>query len=196
MPLEEGKREVVVTAGPLLPGDRPVVSAQVQHGDRGRVLGADGATALAAAAELAFRRRVPLALWLASSGSDLTEGVAALDGWGRVAHALARCSGAVPVAVVVDGPLLSGPALLLGLADAVIMTSRALAYVSGPAAVAELTGASVRPAQLGGAGVHAARSGLATLAAEGTDQAVEVLAQFFSFLPAHCDELAPRATVR
>jgi acetyl-CoA carboxylase carboxyltransferase component len=85
-------REVVVRAGPLLPGARVVVSAEVQHGDRGRVLSAEGAAALAAGADLAFERRLPLVLSLVSSGSDLAEGVAALDGWGRVARALARCS--------------------------------------------------------------------------------------------------------
>ena len=131
--------------------------------------------------------------WLASSGSDLAEGVAALDGWGRVARAISRCSGAVPVVAIVDGPLLSGPALLLGLADAVVMTSRALAYVSGPAAVAELTGVSVKPAQLGGPSVHAARSGLATIITRDADQAVEAADRLLAFLPAHADELPPLA---
>jgi acetyl-CoA carboxylase carboxyltransferase component len=155
------------------------------------VLSADSSAALAAAADMAFQRRLPLVLGLASSGSDLAEGVAALDGWGRVAGAMARCSGAVPVVAVVDGPLLSGPALLLGLADAVVMTSRALAYVSGPAAVAELTGVAVRPAHLGGASVHATRSGLATLTVPDEEQALEAVARLLSFLPAHGDELAP-----
>jgi acetyl-CoA carboxylase carboxyltransferase component len=94
---------------------------------------------------------------------------------------------------VLDGPLLSGPALLLGMADAVIMTSRALAYVSGPAAVAEVTGLSVRPIELGGASVHSGRSGLATVLAASSDDATQVAAQLLSFLPAHCDELPPVA---
>ena len=45
------------------------------------------------------------------------------------------------------------------------MTPRALAYVSGPAAVAEVTGVPVRPSELGGASVHSTRSGLATMVA-------------------------------
>ena len=51
----------------------------------------------------------------------------------------------VPLVAVLDGPVLSGPALLLGMADAVIMTPGSLSYLSGPAAVAEVTGFSVRP---------------------------------------------------
>jgi acetyl-CoA carboxylase carboxyltransferase component len=189
---ETGKgREVAVKAGPLFPGERPVVTGLVQQAERGRILSAEAAGALAGAAELARQRRLPLVLSLASSGPDLGEGAAALDGWGRVARALVDCSGAVPVVVIVDGPLLSGPSLLLGLADAVVMTSRALSYVSGPAAVAELTGVPVQPAQLGGASVHATRSGLATLVARDAAGALDLVRHLLGFLPAHCDELAP-----
>jgi len=183
--------EVSVTSGPLSPGARPVVSALPQQAKGAQVLNADTADALAKAADMALARRAPLALWLASAGSDLLGGVAALDGWGRVAAALSRCSGVVPVVAVVDGPLLSGPALLLGLADAVVMTAQALAYVSGPAAVAELTGSAVQPAQLGGAHVHSARSGVATLAVRDGPQAEQAVEDFLSYLPSNCDELAP-----
>ena len=191
-PGEAGKgREVAVKAGPLFSGERPVVTALVQQADRGRTLSAEAAAALAGAGDLARQRRLPLVLSLASSGSDLGEGASALDGWGRVARALVACSGAVPVVVIVDGPLLSGPSLLLGLVDAVVMTARALSYVSGPAAVAELTGVPVQPAQLGGASVHAARSGLATLLARDGAGALDLASHLLGFLPAHCDELPP-----
>ena len=49
--------------------------------------------------------------------------MAALHGWGQAAKAIAECSGVVPVIMVVDGPAVSGPALLLGLADFVVMTA-------------------------------------------------------------------------
>jgi acetyl-CoA carboxylase carboxyltransferase component len=95
------------------------------------------------------------------------------------------------VVIVLDGPLLSGPALLLGMADAVVMTSRALSYISGPAAVAEVTGLSVRPAELGGAPMHSVRSGVATLVAADGPGALQAVSDLLSFLPAHCDELPP-----
>ncbi|HMK96703.1 MAG TPA: carboxyl transferase domain-containing protein [Acidimicrobiales bacterium] len=190
--VEAGKAtDVVVHVGPLSPGGRPAVAARAHRLGQGQVLSAESSQALAAAADLARACRLPLVLSLSSSGSDLVGGVAALDGWGRLAATLSHCSGLVPVVVVVDGPVLSGPALLLGLADAVVMTSHALVYVSGPAAVAELTGSAVRPAQLGSAHVHAGRSGLATLVARGTPQADRLVESFLSFLPAHCDELPP-----
>ena len=47
---------------------------------------------------------LPLVVVLASTGSDIVEGIAALEGWGRLAKALVDCSGVVPTIVVVDGP--------------------------------------------------------------------------------------------
>src|SRR5262249_36558598 len=124
----------------LLPGTgRRVAMAHVDCTQRRGALSAPDSETIAAAARLAQAERLPLVLVLASSGVDAHEGVAALDGWGRAARALADCSGLVPTVVVAYGLALSGPALLLGMADLVVMTADAVAYVSGPGAVAELT---------------------------------------------------------
>jgi acetyl-CoA carboxylase carboxyltransferase component len=184
-------REVVVRTGPLSYDGRPVVTAQVQDTERGRGLTGEAVAALASAAELALERRSPFVVVLSSAGLDLSAGVAALDGWGRVARAVARCSGVVPVVVVVSGPVLSGPALLLGMADAVVMTARSLSYVSGPAAVAEVTGLTVSPDELGGPSIHASRTGLATLAVTDDGEAMAAVADLLGYLPAHSDELPP-----
>jgi acetyl-CoA carboxylase carboxyltransferase component len=157
----------------------------------GRALGAIAAAQLAGAAETALSLRSPLVAWLTSAGPSPEDDVSILDGWGRVASAFARCSGVVPVVCVVDGPLLSGPALLLGLADAVVMTARSLVYVSGPATVAEMTGVAVQPDELGGQYVHLAKSGTATLEARDGDEALEVTARLLSYLPSHAEELPP-----
>jgi acetyl-CoA carboxylase carboxyltransferase component len=157
----------------------------------GRSLSTHGASLLAQGARLAYDRRLPLVASLGFPGADLGEGVGVFHEWGRAAAEWARCSGAVPIVAVVQGPVLSGPALLIGLADAVVMTQAAVAYISGPAAVAEVTGLSVRPAELGDAQVHGTRSGLATFVASDIDDALGIVAYFLDFLPAHADELPP-----
>ena len=54
---------------------------------------------------------------------------------------LAACSGVVPVLCVVHRSRpMSGPALMLGIADVVVMTREAFGFVSGPGMVAEFTG--------------------------------------------------------
>jgi acetyl-CoA carboxylase carboxyltransferase component len=128
---------------------------------------------------------------LASSGADVVEGVASLDGWGRAAKSLADCSGVIPVAIVAYGLAVSGPALLLGMADIVVMTDDAVAYVSGPAAVAQLTGLRLAPGELGGPGIHARTSGVASAVANNAVSGLEIVAEVLDYLPDHTDVETP-----
>jgi acetyl-CoA carboxylase carboxyltransferase component len=172
--------------------NRPVVLVRSRpSARRGALRPVDGAS-LEAAAEQALALRRPLVLVLATSGSDVLDGVDALAGWGRAARAVARCSGVVPVVAVVDGPAISGPALLLGLADVVVATTASFAYLSGPRMVASFTGVEVGLHELGGADVHARRSGVAAFVAADLDDAMDQVAAVLDHLPDHADALAPR----
>ena len=75
---------------------------------------------------------------------------------------MADASGVVPTVLTVVGPCVSGPALLLGIADVVVMTDEAFAYVSGPDTVRAFTGIDVDHRTLGGAAMHGTRSGVAS----------------------------------
>ena len=110
---------------------------------------------------LALDAGVPVLGEIATSGADVTEGLASLVAWGRVAKALSDASGTLPILLSVTGPCVGGPALLLGLADHVVMTAEAYAYVNGPRAAAAFTGVSTAHGDLGGADVHASRCGVA-----------------------------------
>ena len=172
-------------------GGRPaMVVRSVSARRRGALSMEDGLT-IKEAADDALRMRIPLVLVLASSGADVSGGMDSLHGWGQAARAMAGCSGSVPVIVVVTGPAISGPALLLGIADVVIMTSDAFAFVSGPAMVQEFTGVRIGIHQLGGAAMHARSSGLCAIEAESEANAMEHVDSLLSYLPSHTDELAP-----
>ena len=132
---------------------------------------------------------VPVLGVLATSGAEVHEGVAALHAWGRVARALSAVSGVVPVVLVVVGPCVSGPALLLGMADVVVMTTDAFAYVSGPDAVVSMTGVQVTHERLGGAGIHGSRSGVAALMAPEEQVAINLALDVLSFLAPNNMEL-------
>jgi len=146
---------------------------------------------IAAAARLALRLRVPLVGVVSSSGADVFEGVASLHGWGTAARGLVACSGIVPLALAVTGPAVSGPALLLGLADFVAMTNEAFAYVSGPDAVAGWTGLRLSSRDLGGAAVHTRSSGVATFLADDEAGALAALHHALAYLPDHNDAFPP-----
>jgi acetyl-CoA carboxylase carboxyltransferase component len=146
---------------------------------------------LAEAARVALHERLPLVGVLASSGADIVEGMAALHGWGAAARSLCDCSGVVPVLFAVTGPAVSGPALLLGLADHVVMTEDAYAFVSGPTMVAEFTGVRVANDELGGAGAHSRRSGVASLVVGDELEALEAISGLLTYLPDHTDAEPP-----
>ena len=128
---------------------------------------------------------------LSSSGADAHYGVAALHGWGQAARVLVQCSGVVPVLAGVTGPAISGIALLIGLADIVVMSNDAYAFVSGPVPVREMTGVAIGPDELGGAPIHASASGAASAITE-PGEVLDALNEILAYLPAHCDELPPR----
>ncbi|MFP5316884.1 MAG: acyl-CoA carboxylase subunit beta [Acidimicrobiia bacterium] len=134
---------------------------------------------------------IPVVGEVSTSGADVGEGLPALHAWGRVAAAVAEASGAVPVLLAVTGPCVGGPALLLGLADHVVMTTDAFAYLNGPPTVAEITGQVIEPADLGGAGVHHRRSGLASLVVPDEEDARWALADLLSYLPSNYLESPP-----
>jgi len=147
---------------------------------------------IAVAASTALRQRLPLVGYLASGGASVDHGIEALHAWGRAARELTTCSGIVPVVLVCQGPAVSGPALLLGLADIVVMTADSYAFVSGPAMVREMTGVDIDLRRLGGVDVHARRTGVAALEAEDTDHAAQLVGDVLDFLPPHADVLPPR----
>ncbi len=173
-------------------GGRPAMVVRSISDIRRGALSLDDGDTLAQSASVARSLRVPFVLVLSSSGADVSGGVASLHGWGRAARAVAACSGVVPVVVVVTGPALSGPALLLGLADLVLMTPEAYAYVSGPTMVQEFTGIRIGRHQLGGSAIHARSSGLCAVEVATAEQGLEHVAHLLGLLPAHTDELPPR----
>jgi acetyl-CoA carboxylase carboxyltransferase component len=152
--LRAGVPSIVRVATRLI-DERPVVWVDVDASERQGALSSASSEQIAAGADFALHQRVPLVVVVRSSGADINEGIAALHGWGHAARALANCSGIVPVVMIVDGPAVSGPALLLGLADLVVMTEASYAFVSGPTMVAEFTGVVVDHDELGGAATHA-----------------------------------------
>jgi acetyl-CoA carboxylase carboxyltransferase component len=168
-----------------------VFAQSVSGHHRGALSRADGAT-IAAAARMALDMRLPLVLVIASSGSDVNDGIDALHGWGEAAAAVVACSGQVPVLAAVTGPAISGPALLLGLADLSVMTLDAFAFLSGPDAVESFTGVRVSLHDLGGSAMHATGSGLCALMAPDESDVLDLVGALLSYLPDHTDAEPPR----
>lgn len=171
---------------------RRVVWLEVTSDTHRGALSSDSSSLIETAARAAFDARIPFVAVMASSGADIREGFSALHGWGLAAKALTDCSGFVPTIIVVDGPAVSGPALLLGIVDHVIMTRAAYAFVSGPTMVAEFTGIQIDNDELGGAGIHSRHSGSVTAVVDDLASAVEFAESLLAYLPDHLDAEPPR----
>jgi acetyl-CoA carboxylase carboxyltransferase component len=172
-------------------GGRDVVLVDVEAEVHRGALSSSACETLTMGARTARDERLPLVGYISSSGADIVEGMAALHGWGQSARAIADCSGVVPVLMAVIGPAVSGPALLIGLADHVVMTEDAYAFVSGPTMVAEFTGVVLDAEELGGASAHARFSGAASIVVPDRDAATDALAELLAYLPSHNDEEPP-----
>jgi acetyl-CoA carboxylase carboxyltransferase component len=191
----------LITAGTTRLGDRRVVLATVteayrnpdgQPGEHEPMLTvADGVT-LAEAVRSAHHQRLPFVAVLTTTGVTPEDGIGGSDAWARAAREIVRASGVIPTMIVACGPVVSGPALLLGLADITVFTRQAYAYVTGPKSVEAYTGVPVTGDELGGAGAHARSTGVASLVVPTVEEALEALADILAYLPDSADHLPPR----
>jgi len=163
---------------------------QVEIGSNNSIaLRSEDSETLVAAAQTARKQKIPLICYLASSGTELSEGVAAIHGWGMAAREFVACSGVVPIICCVTGPAVSGPALLIGLADIVVMIEDTYAFVSGPQMVKRFTGENLTNESLGGSSMHLRTSGVAHFIASNRQEATELIEEILGFLPNSTDTL-------
>jgi acetyl-CoA carboxylase carboxyltransferase component len=190
MPVGMGRRCAATAALTTVEG-RQVGWFRLAGGRHKGAIGAAEGEVLERLVRLALEVGMPVVGELATSGADVSEGLPSLHAWGRVARALTEASGTVPIVFSVVGPCVAGPALLLGLADHVVMTTDAYAYVSGPRAVSAFTGTSTTHTQLGGSTIHQRRSGLASLVVAGEEEAGWAVSDLLSYLPSNYLEDPP-----
>jgi acetyl-CoA carboxylase carboxyltransferase component len=120
------------------------------------------------AGEIALTNRLPLINLVESAGADLPTQAEIFIPGGGVFRDLTRLSAArVPTVSVVFGNATAGGAYVPGLSDFTIMVrNQAKVFLAGPPLVRMATGEVTDDESLGGAAMHAGRSGLADYLAE------------------------------
>src|SRR5215470_7715787 len=115
------------------------------------------------AADIARENRLPTVNLVESGGADLPSQKDIFIPGGRVFRDLTRASAAgLPTIALVFGNSTAGGAYLPGMSDYVVMVrERAKVFLGGPPLVKMATGESSDDESLGGAEMHARRSGLA-----------------------------------
>lgn len=171
---------------------RKVMSIEFDASEVAHPLSSQMTTIISEGLRTALDELIPIVLIVNSSGADIAEGVAPLHGWGTAARLLTKCSGRVPTFAIVDGPAVSGPALLLGLVDVVIMTSTSYAFVNGPLMIRQFTGVDITKDELGSASTMERSAGLATAVVESREEGRDVIVEILNYLPDRVDAETPR----
>ena len=136
--------------------------------------------------DLAMKNGAPIIGLLDSGGARIQEGVDSLGGFGEIFLRNTMASGVVPQISIVMGPCAGGAVYSPALTDFVIMVKDAShMFVTGPEVVKAVTHEEVSFDDLGGATVHASRSGVAHLVADSEEDAFFLAQKLLGFLPAH-----------
>jgi acetyl-CoA/propionyl-CoA carboxylase carboxyl transferase subunit len=150
----------------------PVVAFATDATVQGGAMGRDGCARIVGAIESAVRMNCPVVGIWHSGGARIQEGVASLDGVGRVFAATVRASGTVPQISLVLGAAAGGAAYGPALTDIVVMGPSAKVFVTGPDVVRSVTGENCTAESLGGPDVHARRSGVVAVTGDSEEAAL------------------------
>jgi propionyl-CoA carboxylase beta chain len=127
-----------------------------------------------------------------SGGARIQEGVASLAGYADVFLRNVLASGVVPQISLIMGPCAGGAVYSPAMTDFIFMVrDTSYMFVTGPDVVKTVTHENVTHEQLGGAGTHTSKSGVADLAFENDVEALMELRRFIDFLPASSREKPP-----
>ncbi|MFI8965343.1 acyl-CoA carboxylase subunit beta [Streptomyces sp. NPDC053493] len=126
------------------------------------------------------------------AGARIQEGVTALAGYGGIFRRNTRASGVIPQISVILGPCAGGAAYSPALTDFVFMVrGTAQMFITGPDVVQAVTGERITHDGLGGADVHASRSGVSGFAYDDEAECLADVRHLLSLLPGNNRELPP-----
>jgi acetyl-CoA carboxylase carboxyltransferase component len=127
-----------------------------------------------------------------SGGARIQEGVNALAGYSEIFERNILASGVVPQISAILGPCAGGAVYSPALTDFIIMSEgTSYMFLTGPAVVKQVTGETVTQEELGGASVHASKSGVAQFKAATEEDAIATIRELLSYLPQNNMEEPP-----
>ena len=142
--------------------------------------------------DMALRAGAPCIALNDSGGARIQEGIDALAGYGEIFERNILSSGVIPQISGIFGPCAGGAVYSPALTDFTLMVKNSsYMFLTGPAVVKSVTGEVVDQEELGGASVHASKSGVAHFAAESEEDGINTIKKLLSFLPQNNMETAP-----
>ena len=134
--------------------------------------------------DLAAKNGAPCIGLLDSGGARIQEGVDSLDGYGQIFTRNTIYSGVVPQISAVLGPCAGGAVYSPAITDFIFMVKgMGQMYITGPEVVKSVTNEEVSLEDLGGAMIHAKKSGNCHFVAKDEQDCFQMIRRLLSFLP-------------
>ncbi|MDR1414335.1 MAG: acyl-CoA carboxylase subunit beta [Odoribacteraceae bacterium] len=129
-----------------------------------------------------------------SGGARIQEGVKSLAGYAEIFQRNIMASGVIPQISAIFGPCAGGAVYSPALTDFIMMSrENSYMFVTGPKVVKTVTNEVVTDAELGGAMVHASKSGVTHFVAETEQEGILLIRKLLSFIPSNNLEEPPLA---
>ncbi len=129
-----------------------------------------------------------------SGGARIQEGVTALAGYAEIFQRNIMASGVIPQISAIFGPCAGGAVYSPALTDFIMMTEeKSYMFVTGPKVVKTVTGEDITTEALGGAHMHASKSGVSHFKLEDEEEGIMIIRKLLSFMPSNNLEEAPLA---
>jgi len=142
--------------------------------------------------KLAMKAGIPVIGLNDSGGARIQEGVNSLGGYADIFLLNTLASGVIPQISVILGPCAGGAVYSPAITDFVFMTRKtSYMFVTGPNVVKEVLNEDVTSDGLGGAEVHARKSGVANMIYDDEENTILALKKFLSYLPSNNVENPP-----
>ena len=127
-----------------------------------------------------------------SGGARIQEGINALAGYAEIFERNILASGVVPQISAIFGPCAGGSVYSPALTDFILMSKEnSYMFLTGPKVVKTVTGEDVTVDKLGGAMVHATKSGVAHFVGETEESTLQLIRELVGYIPSNNFEEAP-----
>jgi acetyl-CoA/propionyl-CoA carboxylase carboxyl transferase subunit len=121
-----------------------------------------------------------------SGGARIQEGVDSLVGFARIFRRNTEASGLVPQISAIMGPCAGGATYSPALTDFTFMVEdTSHMFITGPEVIETVTGEQISKEELGGAGSHSSKSGVAHFACRSEEAALDRIRRLLGYLPAN-----------
>jgi methylmalonyl-CoA decarboxylase subunit alpha len=173
----------VITGFGTVRGKQVAVYAQ-DFTIKGGSLGKQHSDKICKIMDMAAKIGCPIIGIIDSGGARIDEGVHALAGYGQIFMRNVRYSGIIPQVSIILGPCAGGATYSPALTDfifTVVNTSNM--FITGPQVVEQVLHQKVTKDELGGALVHAQKSGVAHFVSNSEDECLEQVKKLLSYLP-------------